>query len=272
MGAPKLSPGIDLKDYEKLCRILHRTTGIRLGDKKQILVESRLSKRLETLRLKNFAEYIVYLEKNHSIEFEFLVEAMTTHKTEWFRENIHFDFLKNQIGEPRPSPLHIWSAACSTGEELWTIVMILKYLGLTPKDYRLLGTDISNDVVEKAKEALYLTRGFQSPPFNPMTQDFFNLRKDLTPPKLEVKAGFRESVKFKQMNLIHVDLPKTLKFDFIFLRNVLIYFDPESTQKAIDSLVNHLRPGGYLILGLSESLRNLPPNLVNLGRSIYQLI
>ncbi len=271
MGAPKISTVITEKDYDRLCRILYSTTGIRLGDKKHGLVESRLAKRLQNLGFENFSEYIDHLEKNHAKEFQYLVEAMTTHKTEWFRENIHFDFLKAKLSEVSSRPTHIWSAACSTGEELWTIAIILNSLGCTPSDYRLLGTDISKDVVEKAKEGLYLTKGFQAPPLNPVTRDFFKVRKDLSPVKVEVKEQFRTSVKFKQMNLMQIDLPATLKFDFIFLRNVLIYFDPESSKKVINSLVNHLKPGGYLILGLSESVRDLPPQLENLGRSIYQL-
>ncbi len=271
MGEPKLAGMIGDQDYARLCKILYQVTGIHLGERKQSLVESRLSKRLQALKFVHFEQYVNYLEKNLKQESQFLVEAMTTHKTEWFRENVHYDFLKNHLHEFPNRPLYLWSAACSTGEELWTMAMILNSCGVNPAGYRLFGSDISGDVVKKASQALYSTTGFQAPPVNAMTQEFFKVRKDLTPTMLEVQPQFRETAKFKTINLIQVELPQNLKFDFIFLRNVLIYFDPESTKKVVSSLVSHLRPGGYLILGLSETLRELPPNLKSLGQSIYQL-
>ncbi len=272
MGAPKISYEIELEEYETLCRHLYQASGIRLGDKKQSLVEARLLKRLHFLGLSNFGEYINYLESHLEVEFQFLIEAMTTHKTEWYRESLHFDFLAEKIAVQKKRPLHIWSAACSTGEELWTIALILKEQGFTPKDYRLLGTDISGVVVEQAERALYSQKGMQAPPYNEQTKDFFKMRRDLNPPQLEVHSQYRESTKFKKMNLIDLQLPQNLKFDFIFLRNVLIYFDVLSTQKVISSLVKHLKPESYLILGMSESLSGIDNQLKNCGHSIYQLI
>lgn len=271
MGEPKLEGMIAEPDYQRLCKILYRVTGIHLGERKQSLVESRLAKRLQALKIPHFKEYVNYLEHNLKTESQYLVEAMTTHKTEWFRENVHYEFLKNHLPEFTNRPLFLWSAACSTGEELWTMAMVLHAAGISPMGYRLLGTDISQDVVEKASTAIYSTTGMQAPPMNAMTQEFFKLRKDLTPRAVEVHQQFRETAKFKKMNLINIDLPQNLKFDFIFLRNVLIYFDPESTKKVIASLVEHMSPGSYLIIGLSESLRDPPANLKNLGQSIYRL-
>ncbi len=191
MGALNFSFEIELKEYERLCRFLYQTTGIRLGDKKQSLVESRLIKRLQELEISSFSDYLKYFEANQKFEIKYLIEAMTTHKTEWFRESVHFDFLKSKILEMQVRPLHIWSAACSTGEELWTLAMILNEQGFLPKDYRLLGTDISGEVVELAQRALYASRGEQAPPFSETTKYFFKMRRDMAPPMLEVKQEFR---------------------------------------------------------------------------------
>ena len=254
MGAPKLQTTIGNQDYRKICSYLYQSAGIRLGESKQNLVESRLLKRLQALNLSSFAEYIEILEKNSKNETPHLIEAMTTHKTEWFRESIHFDFLKDEIPKLKNRPMYIWSAACSTGEEVWSIALLLKEMQVEPKNFRLLGSDISLDVVEVARKGMYPARGSQAPPFNSLTRDFFNLRRDCDPPKLEVKDEYRTSVKFRNVNLVNFDLPGDLKFDFIFLRNVLIYFDLDSTRKVISKITKHLKPGGYLLLGMSESI------------------
>lgn len=269
-NAISLANKISDVDYNRICKLLYQVIGIHLGEKKQTLVESRLNKRLVELKFQDFKQYVDYLEKHLEQEAPFLIEAMTTHKTEWFREYVHFDFLKKEIVKQKNRPLMIWSAACSTGEEVWSLAMTLQSLGFTPNDYRLLGTDISLDVIQKCEKAQYPTSGMMAPPQTDLTKKYLYLNKEVNPPVLQVSDELRSVAKFRKQNLIDLNLPKDIKFDFIFLRNVLIYFDPASTKKVIEGLVPYMKPDSYLVIGLSESLRELPPELENIGHSIYK--
>jgi chemotaxis protein methyltransferase CheR len=250
----------DERAYQELCGILFSVSGIRMGEEKRALVESRLQRRLQVLGLKDLSEYLPYLEKEE--ERLELIEALTTHKTEWFREAIHYEYLAKEVeGWSRREPFYFWSAACSTGEELYSAAMVIMEKGASP---RLLGTDISEKVVKEAEKGEFT--GHRNPPLDSRTRPFLESNGK----SFRVKPSVREVAKFRVQNLQNLSLPSNLAFDVIFLRNVLIYFSAETQERAILNVVTHLKPGGILAIGLSESLRKSYPELQPLGPSLFR--
>jgi chemotaxis protein methyltransferase CheR len=262
--------------FTKLADMVYAQTGIRISVAKRQFVESRLLRRLSQTGDPSFDEYVRRLESRGQDEFRQLIEALTTHKTEWIREKTHFDFLMNRIvPEARPSasaPLMIWSAACSTGEEVYSLSGVLQLGNVAPSGFRILGTDISDAVVRQSEAGLYPIDGEHAPPRN------FEVAGLVKKVQIEGKAAYqvqpslRENIKFRQINLKAIQLPSQLMFHVIFVRNVFIYFDDESRRVAVSGLIRHLHLGGHLILGLSESIPAEPFGLRNLGSSVYQLV
>lgn len=248
--------------YRLIADFIYEKAGIRLGQNKITLVESRLLKRRTALGLKEWKDYAKYLRTNMDREAPVLIEALTTHKTEWFREAEHYEYL-SRLAAQNSENFFIWSAACSTGEEAYSAALTLLATGRTATTFRILGTDISRDVVDRANRAEYATP-LQGGPLQSHALHF-----QAMPKGCRVAPELRQVTKFRQANLLSPQLPGGLKFDVVFLRNVLIYFDVESSRTVIENILQHLKPGGVLFLGLSESLRFSTPRLKNLGQSIF---
>lgn len=243
-------------------------TGNRLGPDKRALIESRLRKRLIATGLEQ-SEYFKLLERSEEERAEFIT-ALTTHKTDWFRERIHLDFVAREAAS-RNGAVSVWSAACSTGEEPYSIAMSLDAAGV--RDYRILGSDISRDCVQRAAAGIYKHDQVDQQVPDAIKRRFF-LRG--TGPGnaglYRIKEEYRNKTKFIEFNLIESSLKAAFRFDFILLRNVLIYFDQESGHEIVKRLCAYLKPGGYLILGLSEAVPR-PENigLQKTGNSIFTL-
>ena len=263
---------LEEKDFFKISHYIHQHFGIKLPIAKLVLVESRLSKRLAQLNLQSFTDYVNYIfSTDGHVEQHALIDYISTNKTDFFREDVHFKFLENYIRINKVArPLQIWSAACSSGEEPYSISMVLEEMKASkvfPSTYSVLGTDISNTILNKAIRGEYAEKTLATIPKD-LVKKYFFVRDG----KATVNVTLRQSMSFKRFNLIDNAQYHSLstKFDFIFCRNVLIYFDHPTQVKVIEHLVRQLAPGGFLFLGHCETLlgRNFP--LTQIQPTIYQ--
>ncbi|MBZ0106807.1 MAG: protein-glutamate O-methyltransferase CheR [Sulfuricella denitrificans] len=258
------------REFGEFQGMLHRLAGIHLSPAKKALVSGRLAKRLKHYSLVNYGDYFRLLSSgNQPEELQVAVDLLTTNETYFFREPRHFDYLTEQIlPERRPGvPFRVWSAACSSGEEPYTLAMVLaSTLGEAP--WEILASDISTRVLEKARSGLYPMERAQNIPRHLLTsyclkgvgsQDGHFL----------VDKRLRGRVKFHQINL-NEKLPGVGEFDVIFLRNVMIYFNLDTKTQVVARLVSMLRPGGHFIVGHSESLNGVTDALKAVRPSVYR--
>jgi chemotaxis protein methyltransferase CheR len=250
--------------FRAIAEIIEQRVGIKMPPSKRIMVEVRLRKRVRALDLDDLDDYARYIFELGHLEEELpdLIDCVTTNKTDFFREPAHFEFLRG-VAVPRlvkdrgvrmPN-LKIWSAACSTGAEVYTLAMVLQDMLGARGDFRyfLLGTDISNDVLEEARSATYPLEFLAAVP-EPMRQRYVMIARDAKRGVARIAPELRARTRFERLNLMDSHYPVDDDIDVIFCRNVLIYFDKPTQQAVVKRLVSHLRPGGFLILGHSESM------------------
>lgn len=262
-------------DFNTIVNTLYQLSGIVLKAEKKTMVYARLSKRLRELGLKSFAQYCERLNGEHAKEeLGYLVNALTTNLTNFFREQHHFDFLKDfltaQLQQQRNGQsgnrLRIWSAGCSTGEEPYSMSMVMNDLIPTHLwDAKILATDIDTNVLKHAQKGLYRD--------NPLIGRL-GFQKYVVPQSdgmLQMKPELQKIITFKQLNL-HGDWPFSGPFDIIFCRNVVIYFDKETQTRLFGRFLDYLKPGGYLIIGHSETILGMNHRIRNLGKTIYQKV
>lgn len=263
-------------DFREIRETIFRFSGIQLGEQKRELVYSRLTRRLREHNLSDFKSYLELLNgPKGSVELEHMVNALTTNLTSFFREVHHFDHLKDEalpsiLGESgcQKQRVRIWSSACSTGEEPYSIAITLLESGIDchQSDIRILATDLNTDVLQKAAQGIYTSTAIKKSPrlcrghFEPTRDD-------------HAQAGqkIKDLISFKQLNLLD-QWPMKGRFDVIFCRNVLIYFDTATKNRLIDRFVNILNPRGWLYLGHSESASGNHPGLELIGQTTYRKV
>ena len=251
------------REFSYITDLLFERFGIFLSDQKRVLVAGRLSKRLRELELSTFTDYIEYLSADKTGgELSELINRITTNHSFFFRERDHFDFLSQAVlpeieegGKMKsggPS-VRIWSAGCATGEEVYSISMLLKERygqRLSAIDPGLLATDISLAALTEAKAGEYAEAKLRELPVNYRNSYFF--KKDES--TWAISEDIRSMVMFKRLNLMADSYPMKGLFDAVFCRNVMIYFNPESREKVVNAIYRYVKPGGYLFIGHSESL------------------
>jgi chemotaxis protein methyltransferase CheR len=262
------------KDFHRLSAFIYDTYGIYLPEKKHYLLQNRLLPRLKKLGYSSFSGYADFvLQQGEQSEEAFaMIDAVSTNKTEFFREKEHFELLQKEL-LPYFYGQHIrlWSAGCSSGEEVYSLAMLLdeeKQKGHI-NNLIVYGNDISKSILEKAVKAIYPFQVAETIPLR-YRKKYLMRSKDKTNATIRIVPELRAKTKFVWENLIgdHDTLPDN--FQFVFCRNTLIYFDKETQNKVVDRLVNHLLPGGFLILGHSESLINhVPKGLKMVYPTIY---
>ncbi|ESQ77650.1 protein-glutamate O-methyltransferase CheR [Asticcacaulis sp. AC402] len=260
------------KDFDVLAALVHQHTGIVLGPNKQFMVYSRLTRRLRERGLTRFDDYIDVLNsKNGEDEFRAFINAMTTNLTRFFREKHHFEYLAQTIlpllRVSRPDRrLRIWSAGCSSGEEPYSIAMTLQehFPELPRWDARILATDIDTNMVAKGAAGLYPADAFDGVDAD-LRQRYFTEAGAA----LRAKDNLRHLTAFKPLNLLQ-PWPVKGPFDVIFCRNVMIYFDNPTKTELIRRFAGLLRPGGWLIVGHSETLLDQQALFSLCGRTIYR--
>jgi len=262
------------RDFEKLTTIVKERAGIVLNDRKRALVYSRLSRRLRALNFNAFSEYCAYLDSGTGEEeFRLLVNAITTNLTGFFREPHHFEFLTKEstalLASGRASKLRIWSAGCSSGEEPYSIAMtVRKAAGEQSRhDIKVLATDIDTDMVATAKAGRYLTE--KTDPIPEVLRRSYVRSVDGT--TSEIAPAIKSMITFNQLNLLE-PWPMKGPFDFIFCRNVIIYFDTETKTILFDRFADILRPGGWMVIGHSENLFRISNRFRLIGKTVYQRI
>ncbi len=264
------TPAITTAEFAQFQKLIYDIAGISLADTKKVLLVGRLGKRLKTHNLSSFSEYHRFV-KNDPQELQTMVDLLTTNETYFFREQAHFDFLTNTILPEHPSgrSFDIWSAASSTGEEIYTLGFVLAdTLGLDAA-WTITGSDISTQVLATAERGLYWldrTRGL--PPAYLKKYCLKGVRTQEG--SFMIAPEIKRHTRFLQVNL-NKTLPAMGKFHVIFLRNVMIYFDNDTKRQVVNRLTDHLHPGGYFIVGHSESLNGLTDRLRAIKPTIYRL-
>ena len=257
-------------EFAQFQRFIFEAAGITMADAKKALVTGRLGKRLAYYQLESFGDYFRLLSSGqHAAEVQIAVDLLTTNETYFFREGKHFEFLRAQAIKARNASqaYRVWSAASSSGEEAYSIAMVLAdCMETTP--WEVLGTDISTQVLKGATKALYtMDRGRHIPP--EYLRRFCLKGAGEHQGKLLIERNLRSRVLFRYANL-NVALPNLGKFDFIFLRNVMIYFSDDTKREVVARVLGALKPGGYFFVGHSESLNGISDAVTTVAPSIFR--
>ena len=256
--------------FERITRLLHAHAGIRMRPGKEGLVRARLAKRLRALELSDFEAYLSHVESQHDrAEFAEMIDALTTNKTSFLRESAHFDYLREHVLDTLTGSVRLWCAGCSTGEEPYTLAMLLaaSYENLAARDVRILATDISARVLATAKAGVYPADGLSDVPAE-WRQRYWTRRLDDGRDVYAASPVLRRHVGFARLNLME-SWPMRGPFDAILCRNVMIYFDKPTQQRLIERFWALLRPGGHLFVGHSESLSGLKHRFRYVQPAVY---
>lgn len=268
--------------FGKFSSFIYDEVGIKLPQAKKTMLEARLNKRLKQLGYWTFEEYAnyVFTPEGHEAELINLIDVVTTNKTDFFREPIHFDFLTKTVipslveslGAGYKIPFKIWSAGCSSGEEPYTMSMVLsdfkeKNLGFTAS---ILATDISTIVLSKAQKGIYSEESVDTIPLT-IKKKYLLKSRDKDARLVRIKPELRSMIYFKRLNFME-DFGMREHFDVIFCRNVIIYFDKQTQEKLLNKFCKQLVKGGYLFLGHSESISGMNLPLAAVASTVYRKI
>lgn len=271
------------KEFYSITETVNNITGITLPYSKKVMVEARLRKRLKELKYYSFSEYYnaQFANEINQDELLIIIDLLTTNKTDFMREPNHFFFLRDNVlpefyeenYNSNAGNFQIWSSACSSGEEVYTLSMFLSEFknAYSNFDYNILGTDISTLVLQSAFQAIYDEERISVLPIE-FKKKYLLRSKDRQKRIFRIVPELRVKTAFKRLNLMDEVLDVDSTFNVIFCRNVLIYFNRDIQQKVISKLFTKLRPGGYLFLGHSEAMFNKSENIVQVGPSIYRKI
>ncbi|MAC48252.1 MAG: SAM-dependent methyltransferase [Oceanospirillum sp.] len=258
-------------EFNRFRALIYDVAGIAMSPEKKTLVAGRLAKRVAHYSLKNFSQYYRLIQSNkYPEEFQIMVDLLTTNETYFFREPQHFDFLREQLSEYKSShSLRVWSAACSSGEEVYSLAMLLAdIMGQSP--WEVHGSDISSKVLQSCRRGIYpLARTGKMPQALLHKYCLKGVRSQEG--MFLIDRSLRSRCYFHQINLMEA-LPDIGLFDVIFIRNVMIYFDNQGKVKVINQLLNHLRPGGLLFVSHSETLHGISNSVTMLKPSIYRKV
>ncbi len=267
------------EDFRKLSRFITEQTGIKMPDVKKVMLQSRLQKRLRHLNMTSFKEYVEYVFSEEGLQNELIhmLDVVSTNKTDFFREPVHFEFMEKTIlpehieHYPLNRPVKIWSAGCSSGEEVYTIAMTISefkkdHPGI---DFSILGTDISTEILQKAVDAIYKEEKTTMMPME-LKKKYLLRSKNRKKKLVRVVPELRKKAAFRRLNFMDEHYPVNESFDVIFCRNVLIYFNREKQEQVIRKLIERLRMGGYFFIGHSESIMGMDLPLTQIRPTIFK--
>ena len=267
-----VSAELSAGQFEQISRMVYAKCGISLRVGKEALVRARLMKRLRALKIGTVAEYLTLLSSEAGRhEIGTLIDVMTTNKTSFFRESAHFDFLAETVIPALASQrIRFWSAACSSGEEPYTLAMVLRETlpQIDQRDVLILATDISKRMLEIARRAIYSAERVADIT-RPLLQKYFVKIQSASTSNYKVGADLQRMVRLGWLNLMH-PWPMKGPFEVIFCRNVMIYFDRSTQQELVDRFWDLLAPGGYLFVGHSEGLSGVRHDFNYVKPAIYQ--
>ncbi|WP_420134968.1 CheR family methyltransferase [Rhodopseudomonas sp.] len=270
------------RQFKSIADLIEGQVGIKLPNAKRLMLEGRLFKRVRALKFDAVGDYVDHLSDEDALENELthLIDVVTTNKTDFFREPQHFDFIR-RVAVPdllrqhgrKSRDLKVWSSACSTGMEAYTAAMVLDDMIRTGSrfHFRILGTDISTAVLRIATSAIYHRDTIEPVP-EEFAKRYFLKARDRTRTEVRVVPELRRLTNFTRMNLMDTSYPVDRDVDIIFCRNVLIYFDRDTQRRVVQRLASHLRPGGYLLVGHSESMiHSALPELRQVQPTIFKV-
>ncbi len=281
IGTSYLDTQMSDKVFEKLGTFIEDGYGIKMPPSKKTMLQGRLSKRLRLMGMNSFESYCDFILNNtNKSEIVNMINAVSTNKTDFFREPEHFSYLINtalpDLVDNRPAqirtPFVFWSAGCSTGEEPYTLAMVLSDYAETNPDFsfRILATDISTDALNKGKAAIYKKERVDPVP-KQLKKKYLLKSKNPKKNLVRIALNLRQLISFQRLNFLdNFDLRKTV--DVIFCRNVIIYFDKEVQRKLLNKFYQHLRTGGYLLIGHSETMNGIDLPFVNVAPTIYKKV
>jgi chemotaxis protein methyltransferase CheR len=266
------------KDYARLCGLIYDEAGIHLGTERKTMLEVRIKRRLKILNLQSYSEYCDYLFGHEGLKDEIthLIDVVTTNKTDFFREPKHFNFLADhalpELTERNGGrPFLIWSAGCSTGEEPYTMAIVLSEYALAHPGFRfrIMASDISNIVLDKAEMGVY-TNAVVAPVQPQLRKKYFMRSREPGSDQVRVVPELRRSIEFRRLNFMDADFGVSEKLDAIFCRNVIIYFDRATQERILLKLSNCLHPGGYMFVGHAETLHDMNLPLTAVAPALYR--
>lgn len=266
------------RDFERFSRFIYAQCGVYLSPAKKVMLGVRLNKRLRALGLESFSDYFDYLRgpRGKTEELAQFIDAVTTNKTDFFREPGHFDILRNKVMPlllQQKKAFQVWSAGCSTGEEPYTLAMVLAdfFEKLTERaNFSILATDISTRVLTAAKEGIYAKTDIEPIPLG-FRKKYVLRGKGSQEGLFKIAPELRNRVRFMQLNLNEGDtFGIDSLMDVLFCRNVVIYFDRETQKRLFAKFYDQTVPGGYLFVGHSESLHGVNDQFIPVGPSVYR--
>jgi chemotaxis protein methyltransferase CheR len=268
-------------DFIRLSEFVFEQSGIKMPPVKKIMLQSRLQKRLRELKITCFKEYADYVfsKEGQKNEIIHMLDVVSTNKTDFFREPVHFDFLNSHvlpefIQKNRVNyNMKVWSAGCSSGEEPYTIAITLnEFKRVSQKfDYSIMATDISSQILQKAITAVYKEERIVNIPLE-IKKKYFLRSKDKEQKTVRVVSELRNKTSYQRLNFMSDVYNLTDTFDVIFCRNVLIYFNRETQEQVINKLCLKLKTGGYLFIGHSESILGMNLPLEQIKPTIFRRI
>lgn len=265
--------------FYKLSKYITSKYGIKLPIEKKVMLQSRLQKRLKELRFDSFELYIDYLFQDSNNEDVNLIDAVSTNKTDFYREPNHFDFITNHFlpeftrNHTINRELKVWSAGCSSGEEPYTICFVFEEFMRENKHflYSVYATDISQEILQKAALGIYKLDKVSVIPLE-QKKRYLLKSKDTENPTVRVQPNIRKKVRFEVFNLLRNVYSNDDMFDIIFCRNVLIYFERQIQEQVVNVLVNRLKKGGLFFIGHSESLMGMSVPLELIQPTVFRKV
>ncbi len=278
-GKPaRRAAGMSMREFRLFSQFIENTCGIRMPDAKKFMLESRLQKRLRLLDISTFREYYDYLVSPRGMRNELIgmIDVVTTNKTDFFREASHFSYLTDSVlpqfsRNELMSGVGIWSAGCSSGEEPYTLAMVLSEYARACQGFRfsILATDICTTVLEAARLGVYEEEKITPVPHE-MKKRYLLRSKDRIRSVVRICPELRAQVTFRRLNFMDETFDIDRPVQIIFCRNVIIYFDRKTQERLLNKFCRYLLPGGYLFLGHSETLNGLDVPLVQVNSTIYR--
>ncbi len=266
------------REFRLFSKLIEGSCGIKMPEAKRHMLESRLRKRLRSLDIRSFRDYYDFLQSREGrrSEMVMMIDAVTTNKTDFFREPAHFVYLAEKVlpeihGSVSGNRLKLWSAGCSSGEEPYTLAMVLSDYAEshgTP-DFSILATDICASVLEKAQRGIYEEEKIAPVPLE-LRKKYMLRSRDRSRGIVRIVPEIRSLVTFRRLNFLDGDFGINDRMDIIFCRNVLIYFDRPTQEKVLTKFCGYLNPGGHLFLGHSETLNGLDLPLAQVTSTIYR--
>lgn len=272
---------ISAKDFQRFSELIYDTCGIKMPPHKKTMLEARLRKRLRFHGMGSFEEYSEYLFSSDGMKEELvsMIDVVTTNKTDFFRESAHFDFMVDvalphlietyRVGLDRP--LRVWSAGCSSGEEPYTMAMVLSEVAEKIPDFTfsILATDISTQVLEKARQGIYAMDKVDPVPLE-FKKKYMLRGKGEQSNRVRMIPELRSLINFRRLNFLDAEFDVGDPMDIIFCRNVIIYFDQPTQKRLLHKLAGHLKTDRYIFMGHSETLNGLDLPLSQVSPSVYQ--